>query len=61
MFYEMEMEINVFNNKNFTDHFIVEIKPHERIDLLITASMNIYQAKKKKEKKSIESNENMLF
>ena len=31
--------------------FLVESKPHERIDLLITASMNIYQAKK--EKKSI--------
>ena len=61
MFYEMEMEINVCNNKNFTDHFLVEIKPHERIDLLITASMNIYQTKKKKRKKSIESNENMLF
>ena len=51
MFYEMEMEINVCNNKNFTDHFLVEIKPHERIDLLITASMNIYQTKKKKRKK----------
>ena len=32
-------------------HFLVESKPHERIDLLITATMNIYQ--KKKEKKSI--------
>ena len=32
-------------------HFLVESKPHERIDLLITASMNIYQTKK--EKKSI--------
>ena len=32
-------------------YFLVENKPHERIDLLITASMNIYQ--KKKRKKSI--------
>ena len=29
-------------------HFLVENKPHERIDLLITASMNIYQKKKVK-------------
>ena len=29
-------------------HFLVESKPHERIDLLITASMNIYQTKKEK-------------
>ena len=55
------MEINVINNKNFTKfylkireqgkeilyHFLVESKPHERIDLLITASMNIYQTKKR--------------
>ena len=27
-------------------HFLVESKPHERIDLLITASMKIYQTKK---------------
>ena len=27
-------------------HFLVESKPHERIDLLITASVNIYQTKK---------------
>ena len=32
-------------------HFLVESKPHERIDVLITASENIYQTKK--EKKSI--------
>ena len=58
----MEMEINVINNKNFTKfylkirvrekdiscYFLVESKPHERIDLLITASINIYQTKKKK-------------
>ena len=45
---------NLFKNKskrkrNFiTYHVLVENKPHERIDLLITASMNIYQTKKKK-------------
>ena len=27
-------------------HFLVERKAHERIDLLITASVNIYQTKK---------------
>ena len=62
VFNEMEMEINVTNNKNFTKfylkirvrekdiscYFLVESKPHERIDLLITASINIYQTKKKK-------------
>ena len=37
-------------------HFLVKSKPHERIDLLITASVNIYQAKKYSN-----SNENMLF
>ena len=56
----MEMEINVINNKIFTKlylkirvkgkeisyHFLVKSKPHERIDLLITASVNIYQTKK---------------
>ena len=57
------MEINVIDNKIFTNffflnkstrkrnfiiyHFLVESKPRERIDLLITASMNIYQTKKK--------------
>ena len=55
------MEINVINNQNFTKfylkirvrgkeilyHFIVESKPHERIDLLTTASLNIYQTKKR--------------
>ena len=46
---------NKFNNY----HFVVESKPHERIDLLIIASVNIYQAKKKK--KYSNSNENMLF
>ena len=56
VFDEMEMEINVINNKNFAKFylkirvrgkknsydFLVESKPHKRIDLLITASMNIY-------------------
>ena len=32
--------------------FLVESKPHKRIDLLITASMNIYQAKNE-EKRTI--------
>ena len=27
-------------------HFLVESKPHERTDLLVTANMNIYQTKK---------------
>ena len=40
-------------------HFLVESKPRERIDLLITASMNTYQTKK--EKKYSNSNESMLF
>ena len=57
----VKMEINIINNKNFTKfhlklrargkeiyHFLVESKPHEKIDLLITASMNIYQTKKEK-------------
>ena len=29
-------------------HFLEENKPYERIDLLITASVNIYQTKKEK-------------
>ena len=43
---------NKFKNKskrkrNFiVYHFLVESKPHERMDLLITASMDIYQTKK---------------
>ena len=36
-------------------HFLVKRKPHERIGLLITTSVNIYQTKKSS------SNENMLF
>ena len=45
---------NLFKNKskrkrNFIIyHFLVESKLHERIDLLITASMNIYHTKKEK-------------
>ena len=55
----MEMEINFINNKILTKlylktrvrgkeisyHFLVKRKPHERIDLLIIASVNIYQTK----------------
>ena len=29
-------------------HFLLESKPHKRIDRLITAGMNIYQTKKNK-------------
>ena len=61
-----EMEINIINNKVFTKiyiknkrkrnfiiyHFLVESKPHGRIDLL---SVNIYQTKK-----YFNSNENMV-
>ena len=53
---------NIFKNKskrkrNFIiNHFLAESKPHERIGLLITASVNIYQ--KRKYSNSIE---NMLF
>ena len=57
----MKMEINVINNKiftklylkirargkkNFIYHFLVKRKPHKRIDLLITASVNTYLTKK---------------
>ena len=43
---------NIFKNKskrkrNFIIcHFLVESKPNGRIDLLITASMNIYETRK---------------
>ena len=46
------MFTNIFKNKtkmkrNFIMyHCEVESRPHERIDLLITASVNIYQTKK---------------
>ena len=62
VFNEMEMEINVINNKMFRKnifknkskwernfiiyHFLIESRPHERTDLLITVSVNIYQTKK---------------
>ena len=59
VFHKMEIELNI-NNKIFTKlylkirvkgkeilyHFLVKRKPHERIDLLTTASVNIYQTKK---------------
>ena len=47
---------NIFKNKskrkrNFIiSHFLVESKPHEKINLLIIASVNIYQTKKKEKK-----------
>ena len=59
----MVMEIYLINNKNFTKFylkirvrekkfhnvsFLVESKPHERIDLLITTIMNIFQTRKEK-------------
>ena len=34
-------------------HFLVESKPHERIDLLIAANMNVYQTKKRTKSISI--------
>ena len=61
VFNEMEIEINVINNKLFTKlylnkskrkrnsiiyHFLVKSKPHQTTQLLITASVNIYQTKK---------------
>ena len=73
VFNEMEMKINVINNKIFTKnifknksmrkrnfmiyHFLIESNPHERVDLLITANVNICQTKKKYSN----SNKNMLF
>ena len=50
----MEVEINVSTMKNkskrkrnfIINHFLVKAKSHERIDLLITTSVNIYQTKK---------------
>ena len=66
----MEMKINVLNNEIFTKlyskrskrsfiiyHFLVESKPHEKINLLTTASVNIYQTKKTYSN----SNEKMIF
>ena len=76
VFNEMEMLINVINNKIVTKnifknkgkrkrnfiiyYFLVESKRHEGIDLLITASVNIYQTKKEKKKYS-NRNENRFF
>ena len=37
---------NKMKIKSIIYHFPVESKAHERIDLLITASLNIYQTKK---------------
>ena len=70
------MKINVINNKFFTKnifenkskrkrnfiiyHFLVERKPHERVDLLITISVNIYPTKKRK-KQYFNSNEKHAF
>ena len=64
----MEMEINVIKNEIFTKImvknkskrkrnflYLVKSKPHERLDLLLTISVNIYQTKK------FHSNKNMLF
>ena len=54
----MEMSLIIKFSKNYIKnsskrkrnfiihHFLVKSKPHERIDLLITASVNIYQTKK---------------
>ena len=73
----MEMEINFINYKFFTEvylkikvrgrkisyHFLVDGKPRERIDLLITSSLNIWKfARQKKEKKKYSnSNENIFL
>ena len=56
VFNEIEMEISFINNKVFKNlwlkirvrekeisyHFLVESKPHEKMDLLIKATVNIY-------------------
>ena len=45
VFSEMEMEINIINNKIFTKLYLkIRVRVKE-IDLLITASVNIYQTK----------------
>ena len=47
--YVIFFKIKSKREKNFiTYHFLVESKPHERIYLIIAASMNIYQPKKRK-------------
>ena len=59
------MEINIINKKNsknfITYNFLVESKPHERIDILITATKREYLPDKKKKNKYSNSNENILF
>ena len=46
------MEINIINKKNsknfITYNFLVESKPHERIDILITATKREYLPDKKR-------------
>ena len=43
------LKIRVKGKGNFIIyHFLVGSKPHERTDLLITASVNIYQTKNRK-------------
>ena len=59
---------NIFKNKSkrkrkfIIYHFLVESKPHERIDLLITARKKKEEnIPKKKERKYSSNNENMVF
>ena len=43
------LKIKVKRKRNFiTYHFLVESQPHERVDLLITATENIYLTRKAK-------------
>ena len=43
----MYSNCTIVKKRNFIIyHFLVKRKPHERIHLLITASLNIYQTKK---------------
>ena len=46
----IKFSLNIFKKrvrgKEISCHFLVESKPHERINLLIIASVNIYQTKK---------------
>ena len=44
----MYSKIRVKNRNDIIYHFLVECKPYELIDLLITTSVNIYQTKKEK-------------
>ena len=58
IFTKLQLKIRARRNEIYhfiIYHFLVKRKPHERIDLLITTSVNIYQTKKSN------SNENMLF